>query len=492
MDVAALFASAKAASCGDDEKALLAAARASDAEAVARLMTANKSINLSAKCGFSGCTSLHWACEKGSTDIIRLLVEGGASVDTRDGQQWTPLMAAAQKSRVDVVRLLLSLGADATLKAKGSTALNVASSAEVRELLLGARDGKVDAVPGESASASASASLADEVARLVLTAPQRLMIVSGAGVECNLDALEPNESHALCSLICSLGGTHVTTNFSGVALLAQPENVPLDSMAKTPFSSKPFVAVHGTLYDQVQGRGAAAVRRRPRCAADTDTQPLLRGLRPTSVPIPMQDVRDDDPNMIEARCAAARKGTVLILGSSLHKATNGRSLHCLDAASECRRVIFVNPDASRTAAAVADDLGGWGLPALRRGHAHPAAVDCAAVDAVGFAAQVLAAHVQVDGKSMAELRAHCLAWIAVDKVRRSRALFALPPKLDLGAVCDHRFGASRVSVGDVFDRVARLNKCAIAPAVTVAADPDAYADGAGSEQQQARKRKRDV
>ena len=89
-----------------------------------------------------------------------------------------------------------------------------------------------------------SVALVDEVARLLLTAPQSLLVVTGAGVEQNLDALEPNESHLLCSLICSLGGSHVTTNFSGVALLAQPD----DAQDRTA-----FVAVHGTLYDQLEG-----------------------------------------------------------------------------------------------------------------------------------------------------------------------------------------------------------------------------------------------
>ena len=73
------------------------------------------------------------------------------------------------------------------------------------------------------------------------------------------------------------------------------------------------------------------MRRRPRCAADSALQPLLTGRR-LCAPLPVQDVRDADPNMVDARRAATGKTTLLVLGSSLLKATNGRSLHFLDAA----------------------------------------------------------------------------------------------------------------------------------------------------------------
>ena len=64
--------------------------------------------------------------------------------------------------------------------------------------------------------------------------------------------------------------------------------------------------------------------------------------------------------------------TLLIMGSSIVKATNGRALHFLDSAPGISRVIFVNPDPSRLVANVASDLGGWGLPQLRPGFATPA------------------------------------------------------------------------------------------------------------------------
>lgn len=303
-------------------------------------------------------------------------------------------------------------------------------------------------------SAALVEELVEELATAIVSNPATLLVFTGAGAEPNLNALEPNSVHALCSLICSQGGAHATTNFSGVQLLAQPHDK----------SSAKFVAVHGTIYDQLEGRGHAAKRRRPRCAADS-ALPMLSG-RSTTVPIPMQDVKDGDPNMCDARDAAVGKTILLVLGSSVLKATNGRSLHFLDAAEACRRVIFINSDRSRTARLVADDLGGWGLPQLRRGHASPALVDCAHIDAREFASRVLT---RAEAMSPG-LRGRCDLWVDPQKVRLMRQRFALPAKAELGAVRDHPFGASRVTVGTVYDTVARLHDVANGRVVSDDAD----------------------
>jgi hypothetical protein len=226
---------------------------------------------------------------------------------------------------------------------------------------------------------------ATEIARLLASRDaSSVLVVTGAGIEADLTDLNPNAAHALCALISERGGGHVTTNFSGVQLLAQPGPSDVSHRAG-------FVAVHGTIYDQV-GRGGKAGRRRPRCLDDAERQPLLPiGARHRRVPIPTQDVRDGDPNVVDARkvaCAAGRK-TLLIMGSSLIKATNGRALHFLDAAPDISRVIFVNLDPSRTAASVTSDLAGWGLPQLQRGVATPASVDCVVMKAAEFAAAVV-------------------------------------------------------------------------------------------------------
>ena len=53
-----------------------------------------------------------------------------------------------------------------------------------------------------------------------------------------------------------------------------------------------------------------------------------------------------------------------------------------------------------------------------------------------------------------------MRWVDLPKVRLMRQRFVLPAKSELGAVRDHPFGAARVTVGTVFDRVARLHAVA--------------------------------
>ena len=290
--------------------------------------------------------------------------------------------------------------------------------------------------------ASAVDKLVGEIATAIVSHPSTLLVFSGAGTEPDLDDLNPNSVHALCALICSRGGAHVTANFSGLQLLAQPHDQGLEDIA--------FVAVHGTIYDQLEGRGHMARRRRPRCTSASKV-PLLRG-RSITVPIPMQDVKDSDPNVQDARDAAAGgRATLLVIGSSVLKATNGRSLHFLDAAKDCRRVVFINPDRSRTARLVGDDLRGWGLPP-QLGQS----VECAHVDAQTFARCVL----DHEAVAAAGLREQCLRWVDPSKVRLMRQRFRLPPAAELGAVRDHPFGASRVTVGTIYGHVAQLHAVA--------------------------------
>ena len=303
-----------------------------------------------------------------------------------------------------------------------------------------------------AAAAPAVPPAATEVARLLARRdPASILVVTGAGIEPDLTDLSPNAAHALCALIAEGGGGHVTTNFSGVQLLAQPG--PNDMRSKVG-----FVAVHGTIYDQKAGRGDKAVRRRPRCLADAECQPLLPSkTRHRHVPIPTQDVKDDDPNVVDARVVAVSgRKTLLVMGSSLIKATNGRALHFLDKAPDISRVIFVNPDRARAVPHVVSDLAGWGLPQLRRGIATQASVECVLMKAAEFAEAVL------DCPEISDLRDTCYSWIAPGKVAHCRTLFKLPPAEDLGGAGPHKFGAAGVPVQRVYDEVAKLNALATA------------------------------
>jgi ankyrin repeat protein len=56
-------------------------------------------------------TPLMFAAAKNDVDLVRVLLEGGASVESTNDYQWTPLHVAAFYGHLEVCRLLLDWGA---------------------------------------------------------------------------------------------------------------------------------------------------------------------------------------------------------------------------------------------------------------------------------------------------------------------------------------------------------------------------------------------
>ncbi|MFZ6722928.1 ankyrin repeat domain-containing protein [Undibacterium sp. Ji49W] len=82
-----------------------------------------------------GWTALHYAAANGSKEIIALLLEHSAYIDTESANKTTPLMMAARTGKMDAVALLLDEGADPLLKNDlGLTALDFANEVEQREI----------------------------------------------------------------------------------------------------------------------------------------------------------------------------------------------------------------------------------------------------------------------------------------------------------------------------------------------------------------------
>jgi cytohesin len=60
-----------------------------------------------------GFTALHWAGRNGDDAMIRLLAEHGADLNSRNGDDATPMMLSIVNDRFDTAALMLALGADA-------------------------------------------------------------------------------------------------------------------------------------------------------------------------------------------------------------------------------------------------------------------------------------------------------------------------------------------------------------------------------------------
>lgn len=128
-----------------------------------------------------GRTPASWAAENGNLAIIRLLIESGAKVDTKEetfGQ--TPLSIAAQNGHIAVVQWLISKGADIESRSySGQTPLSVAAQhghdAVVRLLLSAGAD-----IESKSDSGRTPLSYATENGNLSVV---DLLLHAGADIE---------------------------------------------------------------------------------------------------------------------------------------------------------------------------------------------------------------------------------------------------------------------------------------------------------------------
>jgi ankyrin repeat protein len=75
-----------------------------------------------------GSMPLSWASSNGHVEVVRLLLESGADIESPNRVGWTPLNAASYKGHFEVVSLLIENGADITIPSNDSwTPLNLAS-----------------------------------------------------------------------------------------------------------------------------------------------------------------------------------------------------------------------------------------------------------------------------------------------------------------------------------------------------------------------------
>ncbi|XP_037934454.1 acyl-CoA-binding domain-containing protein 6-like [Teleopsis dalmanni] len=84
----------------------------------------------------NGMGLIHWAADRNAFDILLFLLNSGANVDLRDGEEQTALHYAASCGHIDCIRVLLSFNANSKLLDKnGETCLDVADNDDIRMLL---------------------------------------------------------------------------------------------------------------------------------------------------------------------------------------------------------------------------------------------------------------------------------------------------------------------------------------------------------------------
>jgi ankyrin repeat protein len=110
-----------------DETPLMMAALKGNTEFAKRLIARGADVYK------TGWTPLHYAATGGHVEMIKLLLENHAYIDTESPNKTTPLMMAAQYGNAQSVKLLIEEGADITLKNDvGMTALDFSRLGESR------------------------------------------------------------------------------------------------------------------------------------------------------------------------------------------------------------------------------------------------------------------------------------------------------------------------------------------------------------------------
>ena len=83
-----------------------------------------------------GTSPLHVSAMKGYHDTAKLLIENGADVNIKDNDDWTPLRWAVCENKYDIVKLLIEFGADPFITDNdGKTPLDICQNDDIRSLL---------------------------------------------------------------------------------------------------------------------------------------------------------------------------------------------------------------------------------------------------------------------------------------------------------------------------------------------------------------------
>ncbi|XP_034022002.1 protein phosphatase 1 regulatory inhibitor subunit 16B [Thalassophryne amazonica] len=89
--------------------ALLEASTRNDPDEVRYLLRNNVSPDL---CNEEGLTALHQCCIDNYEEMVKILLDRGATVNSQDNELWTPLHAAATCGHAGLVKILIAHGAD--------------------------------------------------------------------------------------------------------------------------------------------------------------------------------------------------------------------------------------------------------------------------------------------------------------------------------------------------------------------------------------------
>jgi len=113
---------------------LIEAVAANHSKSVKKLIKSRADVNT--RTVPNGFTPLHFASACGHEKIVRLLLDNGAQINSRNDTGKTPLIVAATHGHADIVKILLKNGADVNMQTKdGTTAIFMASFTDHKDIV---------------------------------------------------------------------------------------------------------------------------------------------------------------------------------------------------------------------------------------------------------------------------------------------------------------------------------------------------------------------
>lgn len=118
------------------EKSLVDYVKDSDIENVVQHLKSLQTVDLS-ELDDDGLSLLHWAADRGSADVLTVLMSHGANVNAKDADGQTPLHYAVSCGHLECIRVLLNHGADVNIKDNdGIDVLSLAQDDSVKNMLI--------------------------------------------------------------------------------------------------------------------------------------------------------------------------------------------------------------------------------------------------------------------------------------------------------------------------------------------------------------------